>query len=314
MKYKIKNHIVSDKLSQLYSWISIATVVAVCLFIILIVFYLGYDVISLRFLTQEPNPSALYTDNGGILTPMIGTIILTIIGVIIALPLSLCAAIYLCFYAKQRIFQNLVNTAIDILSGVPTIVIALFALAIFTLPQFGFLSTTIEMEEGDGQAFGRSFLVAGITMAIMVLPFITKAIVQAIQSVPESYIESSYSLGASKWYTITNMVLFCARPGIITGTTLGMGRIIGDTAIVWLALGGTLRMTGIQPWFLPQNWLSTLRNTGSTLTTYIYYASPAGEGDNYEVAFGASFVLIVIIVLLNAITAIIGNAGMKGNS
>jgi phosphate transport system permease protein len=88
-----------------------------------------------------------------------------------------------------------------------------------------------------------------------------------------------------------------------------MGRIIGDTAIVWLALGGTLRMTGDQPWYAPANWISTLRNTGSTLTSYIYYASPAGEGNNYSVAFGASFVLIVIIILLNAAVAPIGMAG-----
>jgi phosphate transport system permease protein len=78
-----------------------------------------------------------------------------------------------------------------------------------------------------------------------------------------------------------------------------MGRIIGDTAIVWLVLGGSIRMTGTQPWYLPQNWLSTLKNTGSTLTSYIYYTSPAGEGNMIEKAFGASFILIVIIIILN---------------
>jgi phosphate transport system permease protein len=108
---------------------------------------------------------------------------------------------------------------------------------------------------------------------------------------------------------VTQIALRCARPGIVTGTVLGMGRIVGDTAIVWFALGGTLRMTGVQPWYLPENWLSTLKNTGSTLTTYIYYSSPAGEGNSFDTAFGASFVLICIIVLLNAAAALVGRAG-----
>ena len=242
---------------------------------------------------------------------MIGTILLTVIGIAISLPLSLCTAIYLCYYAKKGIFHRLVSTAIDILSGVPTIVIALFSVAIFTLPQLGFLSTRIEIDGDLGKAFGKSFLVCGITMAIMVLPFITKSIVQALQSVPKTYIEGSFSLGASKWHTVKKVALYSARPGIVTGTILGMGRIVGDTAIVWLALGGTLRMTGLQPWWAPQNWVSTLRNTGCTLTSYIFYASPAGEGNNYEVAFGASLVLIVIILILNILTSIIGGAGVQ---
>ena len=162
---------------------------------------------------------------------------------------------------------------------------------------------------GVSRAYGRSFLVAGITMAVMILPFVTKSIEEALKTVPEAYIEASYALGATKWRTITKVVLHSAGEGITTGTILGMGRIVGDTAIVWLALGGTLRMTGIQPWWQPQNWLSTLQNTGCTLTSYIYYTSPAGEGNRYDVAFGASFVLIVIILLLNFITVAIGNIG-----
>jgi phosphate transport system permease protein len=287
-------------------------VVVVCFFLVFNVLYLGIDAISWDFLTKEPSPSVLRRDAGGILTPMIGTILLTVIGIAIALPLSLYTAIYLCYYAKKGILRELVTTAIDILSGVPTIVIALFSVAIFTLPQLGFLSTRIEVTEGIGKAFGKSFLVAGITMAIMILPFISKSIIQALSAVPLSYIEGSYSLGAGRWHTIRKIAVRSARPGIVTGAILGMGRIVGDTAIVWLALGGTLRMTGIQPWWQPQNWLSTLQNTGSTLTSYIFYASPAGEGNNYEVAFGASFVLIVIILLLNIVTSLIGNIGVRG--
>jgi phosphate transport system permease protein len=188
-------------------------------------------------------------------------------------------------------------------------VFGLFSLAVFTQPWLGFLSARIEIEGGYGMAYGRSFLVAGVTMAVMVLPFITKSIQEALKTVPPEYAEGSFALGASKWRTVSKVVLGSARQGVVSGCILGMGRIIGDTAIVWLALGGTLRMTGGQPWYVPSNWLSTLRNTGSTLTSYIYYASPAGEGNNYSVAFGASFVLIVIIILLNAAVAAIGMFG-----
>lgn len=187
----------------------------------------------------------------------------------------------------------------------PTIVIGLFALAVFSQPFLSFLSTSVD---GSGtRAYGKSFLVSGIAMAAMILPFVIKSIDEAIKTVPQSYIEGSLALGASKWHTIAKVVLLSARQGITTGVILGMGRIIGDTAIVWLTLGGTLRMTGIQPWYNPGNWLSTLRNTGSTLTTYIYFTSPAGEGNNYTVAFGAACVLIFVILALNLIIAGLGS-------
>jgi ABC-type phosphate transport system permease subunit len=167
--------------------------------------------------------------------------------------------------------------------------------------------------DGTVRSFGRSFLVAGITMAVMILPFVIKSMEEALKAVPASYIDGALALGASKWRTIHKIVLRAARDGLVTGVILGMGRIVGDTAIVWLTLGGSIRMTGNQPWFLPENWISTLRNGGGTLTTYIYWTSPAGEGNQFDVAFGASIVLIAIIILLNIAAAVIGKAGIKQN-
>ncbi len=308
MLTKLRSRALSTSAGYLYAWIAMLLVIAVCLLIIINVAYEGFGVISWEFLFTEPNASAIDTESGGILTPLIGTILLTVLGIIVAFPFSLATAIYLCFYSRKGALNNLIRLAIDILSGVPTIVIALFALSIFTLPAFTFLSTPVENSEAISRAYGKSFLVSSIAMAIMILPFVIKSMEEAIKSVPHSYIEGSYALGASKWRTIYKVVLRACTTGLATGVILGMGRIIGDTAIVWLALGGTLRMTGFQPWYAPQNWLSTLQNTGSTLTTYIYYTSPAGEGNNYSVAFGASLVLIVIIILLNAVVAAISHA------
>jgi len=306
---QVKSHRVSDFIGRFYAWVAIGLSVAVCLLIIVNVFYLGSAILSWEFLTQEPPANTRITTEGGILTPMAGTLILTILGIIVALPLSLSTAVYLCWYTKPGPVKTVIESAIDILAGVPTVVIGLFANAIFTQPWLAFLSTRVDIGEGGGRAFGRSFFVAGIAMAIMILPFVTKAIISSIKTVPPEYPEGAFALGATKWRTVTKIILASARPGIITGVVLGMGRIIADTAIVWIALGGSLRMTGPQPWYSPENWISTLQSTGTTLTAYVFFTSPAGEGGNPVLAFGASLVLIVIIIILNAVVAAIGAIG-----
>ena len=306
---RAKSHTVSDFIGRSYAWITIGLSVAVCLVIIVNVFYLGSVVMSWEFLTQNPPANTRGTIEGGILTPMVGTLILTVLGISVALPLSLSTAIYLSWYAKAGFVKTVIESAIDILAGVPTVVIGLFANAIFTQPWLAFLSTRIDIAGDGGRAFGRSFFVAGIAMAIMILPFVTKAILASIKTVPPEYAAGAFALGATKWRTVTKVVLAASRPGIITGVVLGMGRIIADTAIVWLALGGSLRMPGPQPWYSPGNWIATLQNTGTTLTAYVFFTSPAGEGGNPALAFGASLVLIVIIIILNAAVAAIGAIG-----
>lgn len=303
------NRKVSSSVGTAYSIISIAIIICVFAFILAVIFHYGWDTLSWKFLISEPDPSALNPGNGGILTPIIGTTLLTIIGIAVAFPFALSTAIFLVFYSKKGLFKTLVKGAVDILSGVPTVVIALFALAIFTQPQMSFLSSAIEGVEGTNMSYGRSFLVSGITMAIMILPFVIKSIEESLRAVPVSYLDGSYALGANKWRTVSKVALGCARDGIVTGVILGMGRIIGDTAIVWLTLGGSIRMTGLQPWYSPENWISTLRNAGCTLTSYIYFTSPAGEGNSLPVAFGASIVLIVIIIISNLAATFIGNIG-----
>ena len=424
---KQKNHTFFNKTGKIYAYISMGMIVCVLAFILIVIFRYGFGSLSLEFLTTEPNPSAMQADTGGILTPILGTFILTIVGITIAFPFALATAIYFCYYAKRGIFKTVVKTAVDILSGVPTIVIAMFALIVFTLPQMGFLSTLVdtrvnnlngamivyqygdefidvifednldihmtakqcaetvkeafaqgflneglsadeitvevssrgfnikvngdeplvllmatneaafeilgisldeciegrsekeftindsEIVRGTVRSYGRSFFVAGITMAIMILPFVIKSMEEALKAVPSSYIDAALALGATKWRTIQKVALLAGRQGLVTGVILGMGRIVGDTAIVWLTLGGSIRMTGEQPWYIFENWGSTLKNSGSTLTTYIFYTSPVGEGNRFDVAFGASLVLIAIIILLNIIASAIGNAGVKQN-
>ena len=297
---------IRDACGRTLSWFSSSLAIMLCFGIIIYIFIKGFSQLSPSFIFTQPNPTFKEELSGGISTPIIGTFVLTLIGILVALPWALSTSIYLSEYSQKNPLAKYFRLGIDVLSGVPTIVIAIFGLAIFSNPFFGFLSSMVEGIEGVNRAFGRSFFIAGLTMAVMILPFIIKTCEEAIKCVPQSYREGSLAMGASKWHTITRIVLPSATKGIVAGVVLGMGRIIGDTAIVMLTLGATLRMTGLQPWWAPQNWISTLRNTGSTLTSYIYFASPAGEGNMTGKAFGASVVLIVIIILLNLFTDMLG--------
>ncbi len=309
MNSPFRNRRVESLLGMSGSWLSVLLIMSSCLFILVYVMLEGMGVISLQFLIREPDSSALNAQDGGILTPIIGTFLLTAIGMLMAWPAALSTALFLVHDSRRGFFSDLIRVAIDILAGVPTVVIALFALALSTSPGLGFLSVTIEGADGMARSYGRSFLVAGIAMAVMILPFVVKTAEEAIKSVPGQYYEASMALGATKWYTVRHIILKSAKPGLVTAAILGMGRIIGDTAIVLLTLGGTLRMTGLQPWWMPDNWLSTIRNTGCTLTSYIHYTSPAGEGNSTDVSFGASFILILVILLLNGIAALAGGVG-----
>lgn len=296
-----------DVLQQIFVWLSAILTIVVCLGIVWILLKNGYKSVNLDFLLTEPGATAVNVEKaGGISTPIVGTFVITISATILALPWALATAIYLSEYAKRNFITYYFRVAIDVLASVPTIVIAIFGVAIFTNPRLGFLSSMVEGVEGVTRAFGKSFFVCSIAMAIMILPFVIKTCEEALKSVPSSYREAAFALGSSKWHTIVRVVLPASQKGVITAVILGMGRIIGDTAIVWLLLGGTIRMTGNQPWWAVQNWLSTLQNTGSTLTTYIYFNSPAGEGDMPELAYGASLVLILIIIFLNAMATFIG--------
>lgn len=304
----MNRRLIRDNTGLTLSWLASSITIAACAGIVLYLFLNGFKEISWSFLTTEPASSFTNPTSGGISTPIIGTLLLTFIGILVAFPWALATAIYLSEYANKNGFSHILRIGIDVLAGVPTIVIAIFGAALFSNPKLGFLSSMVVNGGGSGKAFGRSFFVAGLTMAIMVLPFIIKTCEEALKAVPDTYREASLAMGASKWHTIIKIILPSANNGIVTSVILGIGRIIGDTAIVWLTLGGTLQMTGVQPWWEPENWLSTLKNTGSTLTSYIYYTSPAGEGNMAEKAFGASFVLIVIIILLNIITSIVARS------
>ncbi|TLM99644.1 phosphate ABC transporter permease PstA [bacterium] len=285
----------------IFCWISGLLILILCSALIVYLAVTGAHTVNWSFLTTDPDVSTGEGLSGGILSPLIGTLILTTMGIMLALPWSIGMAVYLVEYGGDAWWAKLLHLGIDVLAGVPTIVIALFGLVLFSYPEMAFLSTMVEGVQ-EGRAFGRSFFVASITMAVMVLPYITRAIEEAIRAVPFTYKEAAYALGASKWRAIKRVVLPIARPGIINGALLGISRIAADVAIVWFLLGATLTFSGNEPWWAPQNWLSNLRGAGGTLTSYIFYASPAGDGNTPDKAQGAALVLITIILIVNVVS------------
>jgi phosphate transport system permease protein len=265
----------------------------------------GAGRLSLSFLTTDPLPGSLQQGVvGGIRGPLVGTLLVTAIGLAMAFPLGVGTALFLTEYRRPASLARAVDAAIDLLFGIPAIVFALLALAIFTAPWLSPLSSTVTT---SGQAYGRSFLVAGIVMSLLALPPITRATQEAIEAVPQDLREASYALGKGQVATIRRVVLPGARPGMATGTILGAGRIAADTAIAFIVLGGAI--TFANGWYEPAHWSQTVRGGGATLTSYVYYTSPAGEGDERSAALSAALVLIVLMLLVNAAIAFVSRRG-----
>ncbi|MDO8963476.1 MAG: phosphate ABC transporter permease PstA [Coriobacteriia bacterium] len=285
-------------------WAAAAIVTAVCLFIIGFLAWRGWSSVDWTFLSTDPVPSLVENQGGGVRVPIVGTMILTLLSVAFVFPVAVGAAIYLAEYMDENSWlTRIVRVGLEVLASVPSVVFGVFGLAMFSLPVFTFLSSS--GAEGSTAAFGRSFIVAAIVMGIHILPFVIKVSEEAIRSVPVSMRQGALALGVSKWRTISKVVLPAARSGIATAVVLGMGLAAGDTAIVWLTLGGTISMA-VDDWWKVQQWLPVLRGTGSTLTTFIYFNSPAGEGNSEALAYGAALVLIVLVLALNLGAIVLG--------
>jgi phosphate transport system permease protein len=290
---------IRDNVGIVACWASAAIIIIVLVGIVGFLLNEGLGVLNLGFLTSEPTPDLTEAMSGGILTPIGGTIILAVLGILAVIPPALGSAVYLSEYLDEgRALTRGVRLGLEVLAGVPSVVFGMWGLALFSMPIFSFLSDSTG-NEGAASAFGRSFIIGAIVMAIHILPFVIKVMEESIRAVPRDYRAGAAALGMTKWRTISKVVLPAARPGLLTAIILGMGLIIGDTAIVWLTVGGSMTMSGAANWWLPQHWIDTIFGTGSTLTTFIYYSSPAGEGNAPTKAYAAAVVLMAVVFALN---------------
>jgi phosphate transport system permease protein len=309
MSIKGRPHPVS-MIGTALTWVAASVVAAVCFFIIGYLIYQGSGSINWDFLTTDPQASLMAEQAGGIRIPFVGTAILVLGSILVAFPLAIGAAVYLAEYmADDSWFTRAVRLGLEVLASVPSVVFGVFGLSVFTLGVFMPLSSS--GAQGSDMAFGRSFIVASVVMGIHILPFVIKVAEEAIRSVPAALRQGALALGMTKWRTIRRVVLPSASPGIVTAVVLGMGLAAGDTAIVWLTLGGSINMSGSETWWDPSQWVEVLRGTGSTLTTYVYFNSPAGEGNSPGMAFGAALVLIMLVLVFNLVAVYVGRRSAK---
>jgi phosphate transport system permease protein len=253
----------------------------------------GIAYVRPSLLLTHPNGGKDQSASGGFLDPIEGTLLLTAIGTLIAAPLGVATAVWLNEYARPAALARAVESGVETIAGSPSVVLAIFGLFVFSRPVLAFLSQT----SAGGAVFGRSFLTAGAIMALLAIPLIVGATREGLAQVPGHVREASYALGKTRATTIRKVLLPSVRSNIAGGVTLGMGRIIGDTAIVVILLGATLHLEGAGG--LPG--LSTLRGTGGTLTSYVKENSPAGEGNAPQKAYAAAFVLLIMVLVLNAL-------------
>jgi phosphate transport system permease protein len=275
--------------------------ILVCLIAAAIVGYMGFRGVQyLRpsLIAQRPTPGLAQGDVGGILDPLLGTVLLTIIGIALAVPLGVVSATWCVEYGRPAFLARAVESGIEIVAGTPDIVLAIFGLAVFQLHLLAPLSFTAS----GGGVFGRSFLAAGAIMSLIALPLVFGATREGLMAVPSHLREGSWALGKTRICTIRTVLLPEVRGNVASGAVLGMGRIVGDTAVVVVLLGATLQIE-------PQGHvpgLNVLRGTGSTLTSYVYGASPAGEGNAPQKAYAAAFALLIIVLALNAVVGRLG--------
>jgi phosphate transport system permease protein len=245
-----------------------ATVFTVVVLVFIIVFVLskGLPGINWEFLFSAPKDMGRA---GGIFPTLVGTVLLPLMAIAIALPLGVGTAVYLTEYTRETRLTQMLRFGTDCLAGIPSILFGLF----------GFIFFVVMLK------MGWCLLSGGLTLAIMVLPTIIRTSEEAIRAVPNSYREVSFSLGATRWETVLKVVLPNALPGIVTGVMLGIGRSIGETAAVIFTAGSALRM--------PASAFDSVR----TMSVHFYIL--AREGISNEKAYATAAVLIISVLLVN---------------
>ncbi|MGA2929082.1 MAG: phosphate ABC transporter permease PstA [Solirubrobacteraceae bacterium] len=293
---------ISDRLGLALAWTLGLLFCALAAAIVIYFLVEGLRYLRPSLLTTNPTAGFNQSQTGGFLDPLLGTVILGSMATAISMPVGIGIAVWLSEYGRPGVLARLVESTIEMLAGAPSIVLALFGLLLFESPVLGFLS-----QKTHGIVLGYSFFAAASMLSLVALPMIVANVREGLQAIPRHVREASYAVGKTKIATTRRVLLPAARPSVMTGAMLGLGRVIGDTAIVLVLLGGTLTFQGAGGPPL----LSTLRGEGSTLTSYIYNNAPSGELNQPTKAYAAAFVLIAIVLALNVIVDVAGRRARR---
>lgn len=258
--------------------LSAAVTVLVLLFLIAYILIKGIPYLTPSLFAWEYN-----SENVSLMPALINTVIMTFLSLIIAGPLGIFAAVYLVEYAKRgNKLVALIRITAETLSGIPSIVYGLFGFLLFAV------------------TLGWSYTILGgaLTLAVMILPLIMRTTEEALKSVPDSYREGSFGLGAGRLRTVFKIVLPPAVPGILAGIILAVGRIVGETAALMYTAGTVAGIPG------------NLMGSGRTLAVHMYVLTNEGLYTNQS--YATAVVLLVIVVGINAVSGMIARRIAKG--
>jgi len=272
VRYRLFSPDTADKAAGLMLWASAAITVLILLFIIGTIVYRGIGVIDISFLLDSPRMSGA---EGGIFPAIVGTLCLVTVAILTAGPIGVGAAVYLTEYAPDNAVTHIITFCVECLAGIPSIVIGLFGY-VFLVVYLG---------------FGLSILSGGLALMFMILPWTVRASEEAMKTVPGGLKEGSLALGATKWQTIRHVVLPGALAGITTGIILGIGKAMGETAVIMYTAGSSL--------LLPKSIFDPVR----ALPYHLYIV--VSEGISIEMGYGCAAVLLGMILLINFIVVII---------
>ena len=246
---------------------SLLVTVSLVLFLIIYVLMQGLPHISWNFLTTKPS---YLTENIGILPDILNTIYIIFATLLIVLPLGVGAAVYLTEYASNKKIVGIIEYAAETLSGIPSIIYGLVGMLLFS------------------NNMGTCLLAGALTLVIMNLPTIMRTTQESLKTVPQSYREGAFGLGAGKWRVVRTVVLPGCVDGVITGCILSVGRILGESAALLFTAGFAHALNGI---------VTGLSSPGATLTVALYlYAKEDGE---FGIAFAIAAILTILTMVIN---------------
>lgn len=216
------------------------------------------------------------SENASLMPALINTIIMTFLSLLIAVPFGIFAAVFLVEYAKRgNKFMDVIRLTTETLSGIPSIVYGLFGMLFFV----------------NTLGWGFSLLAGAFTLAIMILPLIMRQTEESLKSVPDSFREGSFGLGAGKLRTVFRIVLPSAVPGILAGVILAIGRIVGETAALMYTAGTVAKVP------------SSIFGSGRTLAVHMYNLS--SEGLYMNQAYATAVILLILVVGINTLSGVI---------
>ena len=258
---------------RMLMWLAVGITSALTLFVVGYVLVQGIPHLSWQFLSTKPS---YLSGNIGILPDILNTVYIVVATLLIVLPLGVGAAVYLTEYAANQKIVAVIEYAAEALSGIPSIIYGLVGMLMFS------------------NNFGTCLMAGALTLAIMNLPTIVRNTQESLKTVPQSYREGAFGLGAGKWRVIRTVVLPNCIDGVITGCILSVGRILGESAALLFTAGFAHSLNG---------FVEGLGSAGATLTVALYvYAKEQGE---FGVAFAIAAILMVLAFCINlAATAV----------